>query len=546
MPSRKRMAIQGMTCDQCEHSVALALESAGATDVEVSYHGKRALFSGGDDVLLIDALRNAGYRPGPIERLPHDPVPRFGSPHTNGRGAFDLLVLGSGSSAFAAAIRASDAGARVALVERGAVGGTCVNVGCVPSKALLRAAELQHLASSSPIPGLSLHADPVNLDEITAWKNQLVKELRQTKYIDLVDAYGFELVAGTARFEGPDSVSIGEERVTAEAFLIATGAAPAIPELPGLVSVDYLTNDTVLELTELPRHLIVLGGGPEGLEFAQAFRRLGSRVTIVGRNRYLAPQEDHDVSLALAEALRDEGIDVLTGTAPSAVRRTKAGVVVTLTTGVEVEGDKLLVATGRRPNTQDLQLELAGVSVDERGAVVVDEQLRTTNPRIFAAGDVTGAPQYVYVAAYAGALAADNAISQAGRTFDLTALPRVTFTSPQVASVGLTESDALARGIDVKTSVLPITSVPRAIVNQERHGLVKLVAEKGSDRLIGAHVLADGAGDVIQSAVLAIKFGLTVSDLADTFHPYLTTVEGLKLAAQTFDRDVNKLSCCAA
>lgn len=543
--NRRRMAVEGMTCEHCETTVASALAGAGASDVAVSFRAREAVFSGGDDGTLARAVAEAGYRPGPVEAVGARKT--SGSVFAaNGKRDYDLLVLGSGSAAFAAAIRASDSGARVALVERGTVGGTCVNVGCVPSKALLRAAELQHLASSVSIPGLSLSAAPARLDEIIAWKRELVGAMRQEKYVDLVAAYGFELLEGAARFVGPDAVSIGERTLTADAYLIATGASPVIPAIDGLDTVEYLTNETALELAQLPERLVVIGGGPEGLEFAQAFSRLGSRVTIVGRNRYLAPKEDHEISLALAEALRDEGIEVLTGSAPRSVRRTGAGILVTTESGLEVECDRLLLAAGRRPNTADLGLELAGVMVDERGAVVVDERLRTANLRVFAAGDVTGVPQYVYVAAYGGALAAENALTGAERLFDLTALPRVIFTSPQVASVGLTESEALTRGLEVKTSVLPIGSVPRAIVNQERHGLVKLVAEAQSGRLLGAHILSEGAGDVIQAAVLAVKLGLTVSDLTGTFHPYLTNAEALKLAAQTFDRDVKLLSCCAA
>lgn len=215
--------------------------------------------------------------------------------------------------------------------------------------------------------------------------------------------------------------------------------------------------------------------------------------------------------------------------------------------GLTVEVDEILVATGRRPNTADIGLDAAGVEVDRVGGVVVDRQLRTANPRIWAAGGVVaGVPQFVYVSAYHGALAADNALAGAARTTDYTGLPRVTFTSPQIASAGLTEAQARESGHAVKTSVLALEHVPRALVNRDTRGLIKLVADADDDRLLGASVLADAAGEVIQSAVLAIRHGITTTELAATFHPYLTMVEGLKLAAQTFDRDVAKLSCCAA
>lgn len=532
-----------MTCAHCEEAVVRALEKGGAHDARASHDHGEATFAGGDDSLMLKALRDSGYAPGPIELLD---VPS-GGPRGNGHGAFDLVVLGSGSAAFAAAIRASEHGARVAMVERSTVGGTCVNVGCVPSKALIRAAELQHAAATVSVPGLRLHADAPDLAQVSAWNGELVARLRQEKYVDLLDAYGLTLLRGDARFVAPDAVTVDGTLAVADHVLIATGASPAVPPIPGLAEAGgFLTNETIFGLDELPGRLIVLGGGPEGVEFGQAFARLGSKVTIVQRNRRLLPGEDEDVSAALAAALRGEGLDVLTETVPATVERRGSELIVHTSGRDEIVGDQILVATGRRPNTGDLDLAVAGIVTDGRGGIVVDEHLQTSNPRVFAAGDVTSSPQYVYVAAYQGALAADNALNGGRRSVDLAALPRVTFTSPQVAAVGLTEAAARAEGAPVKTSLLPIEAVPRAIVNGERGGLIKLVADAETDRLLGVHVVAENAGDVIQAGVLAVKLGLTVGDLVDTFHPYLTTVEGLRLAAQTFDRDVAKLSCCAA
>ncbi len=545
MSSRKRMAIEGMTCDHCERSVALALERGGAEDVEVSYRQGEAVFRGGEDSALGQAVREAGYRPGAIESLESVSVPRSG----NGSSDYDLLVLGSGSAAFAAAIRASDHGARVALVEAGTVGGTCVNVGCIPSKAALRAAELQHLAGSTSIPGLDLTAWPPDLEQIVAWKDELVSALRQEKYVDLVEAYGFDLLSGSARFAGPDAVTVDGNLLTADSYLVATGASPAAPPISGLAEAGYLTSTTALEVTELPETLAVIGGNAIGLELGQYFARLGSRVTVTEVLPRIAPFEEPEISETLTEALEAEGVAVLAGATVTSVARDGERRLLQVIAGGErrtLEVDQVLVATGRRPNTADLALEAAGVALDERGAIVADEFLRTTNGRVFAAGDVTGGPQFVYVSAYEGALAADNALNGASRKLDLSALPRVTFTSPQVAAVGLTEEQARAAGHSVKTSLLPLDKVPRAIVNGETRGLIKLVADEDTDHLLGAHILAEHAGEVIQAAVLAIKFKLTVRDLTDTFHPYLTIAEGLKLAAQTFDRDVATLSCCAA
>ena len=545
MSARKRMAIQGMTCDHCERTVAAALERAGAQEIEVSYRAGEAVFRGGDDGRLAASVREAGYRPGAVEILGPQRVARG----RDGSSAYDLLVLGSGSAAFAAAIRARDLGARVALAEVGTVGGTCVNVGCIPSKALLRAAELRHLAAAAPIPGLGLTAAPPDLASIVAWKDGLVAQLRQQKYLDLVDVYGFELLSGRARFEGSDAVSVNGASVSAGAYLIATGASPAAPPIPGLAEAGYLTSTTALDVASPPRELAVIGGNAIGLELGQYFARMGSRVTIVELLPRIAPFEEPEVSERLAAALAGEGIEILAGANVESV--TTAGGRKRLEIAFEgarrtLEVDELLVATGRRPNTAGLGLESAGVALDARGAIVVDEYLRTTNEHVYAAGDVSGAPQFVYVAAYEGALAAENALDGAGRRVDLSALPRVTFTSPQVAAVGLTEQQAREAAYAVKTSVLSLEHVPRAIVNGETGGVIKLVADAESDRLLGAHVLAEHAGEVIQAATLAVKLGLTVSDLVDTFHPYLTIAEGLKLAAQTFERDVAQLSCCAA
>jgi mercuric reductase len=539
------MEIGGMTCVHCEQTVALALAGAGAEEVEVSYRKGEAIFRGGDDDAVAQAVREAGYRPGPIEILEPAPPPRSG----RGSGDYDLVVLGSGSAAFAAAIRASDLGAKVALIEAATVGGTCVNVGCIPSKALLRAAELQHLAATAAIPGLHLRAEQPDLEAVVAWKNELVAALRREKYLDVVDAYGFELLSGFASFQGADSLAVDGRRLRASRYLIATGASPTEPPIPGLAEAGYLTSTTALQVTGLPARLAVIGGNAIGLELGQYFARMGSRVTVIEVLPRVAPFEEPEISHELARALAAEGMEIVAGAQVASVTREHDLRRLELVAGGRrrtLEADEVLVATGRRPSTAGLGLEQAGVALDERGAVVVDEYLRTTNERVFAAGDVTGAPQLVYVAAYQGTLAAENAVRGSRRSVDLSALPRVTFTSPQVAAVGLTEEQARRAGHAVKVSLLPLQMVPRAIVNGERHGLIKLVADARSDRLLGAHILAEHAGEVIQAAVLAVKLGLTVRDLTDTFHPYLTVAEGLKLAAQAFDRDVARLSCCAA
>jgi mercuric reductase len=456
---------------------------------------------------------------------------------------FDLAIVGSGGAAFAAAIRAHQLGvSRIALVERGTVGGTCVNVGCVPSKTLLSAANTYWRGRHHPFAGIPHLEDPPDLEALIGQKQSLITEMRRSKYLDLIEEYGFTLIEGAARFVDEHTLAVDGAQLTATAFIIATGAEPAVPDLPGLDSVPYLTSTTAMSLTSLPRRLVVIGGSFVGMEQGQLFHHLGSEVTIVGR---LAPWAEPELAHLLEESFGSEGLRVVRDKATS-VARDGESITVTTSGGITVTGDALLVATGRRPRSADLDLHKAGVEVSQNGAISVDDEQRTTNPLVYAAGDVTGSPQFVYLAAAEGQVAAENAVTGAGSRVDRRALPSVVFTSPALASTGLTEAEATGAGYDVESRLLPLDKVPRAIVDHDTRGALKMVVEASTRRILGVHVLADHAGDVILAAVYAVKFGLTVNDLADTWAPYLTMGEALKLAAQSFDRDVAKLSCCSA
>jgi mercuric reductase len=554
------LPVEGMTCESCAAHVSQALEHAGALDVKVEVGTKLAAFRlepGTSDETLREAVRAVGYQPGTLRRTDAatgsqetaQPAEEIRGTDDSKAVDYDLVVLGAGSAAFAAAIKATDAGKRVALVEAGTVGGTCVNIGCVPSKALLRAGEVAHTAGNHPFEGIFTAPAKVDLGALVAAKDGLVETLRQVKYADLIADYGFDLIPGQGRFIDAQTVDVDGRRIRAGAYLIATGARPVAPPIPGLAEAGYLTSTTALELDEVPARLAVVGANAIGLELGQLFTHLGSQVTFLDVADRIAPFEEPEASAVMTDVLRGQGATVHTGAQLTRVRREGDVRILEVTVDgqqLEVEADQVLVATGRRPNTEELGLSAAGIEVDARGAVVVDENLRTANPRVWAAGDVTGSPQFVYVSAYQGALAAENALLGTDREVDLSALPRVTFTAPQVASVGVTEAAATAAGHQVKTSVLPLDAVPRALVNRDTAGVVKLVADAQTDRLLGVTVVADAAGEVIQSAVLAVKFGITTEQLASTFHPYLTMAEGLKLAAQTFTRDVHRLSCCAA
>jgi len=542
------LKVEGMTCDGCERTVATALAQAGLEDPEVDWRRGIARGRAGEGFSLdaaAEVLEGSHYRvAGIVEETSSEPHVVTGA----GEGP-DLLVIGSGSAAFAAAIKARDLGASVTLVERGTIGGTCVNIGCVPSKALLAPAVLYWDAGHHPYPGIATSADGVDMAALIAGKDELVEVLRQEKYADLLDVYGIDFIQGEARFVDEDTIEVDGRQMTAGRYLIATGASPWVPPIPGLDEVDYLTSTTALDLTEVPGELIVVGANAIGLELGQLFHHLGAKVTFVEALDRIAPFEEPEISSALREYLESQGARVLQGaTARRAFQNgDRVGLEVETAEGVVVlDADRLLMATGRRANTGALNLDAAGVETDPRGAIVVEATMATSNPKVFAAGDCTTSPQFVYVAAAEGNLAAENALRETGREMDFRTMPRVTFTAPSIASVGLTEAQAREAGRAVMTSVLPLSAVPRALVERDTDGLVKLVADEATGELLGAHVLARGAGDVIQAAVMAIRYRATVDEIAETFHAYLTMAESLKLAAQGFRKDVKHLSCCAA
>ena len=464
------------------------------------------------------------------------------------KGDFDLAVIGAGSAGFSAAITAAEGGKRVALIGHGTIGGTCVNVGCVPSKTMIRAAEALHSAQSAHrFPGLSGEAQVADWSALIAAKDDLVATLRQKKYADLLPGYG----GVTYLDEGParlvlGGVEVGGRRITAPKVIVATGGRPAVPDIPGIQDAPTLDSTSLLELDRLPESLIFLGGGYIGVELAQMMARMGVKVTMVCRSRLL-PQAEPEVSEALTKVFREEGITMHCGVTYDACHLAGARAVLCIEEGgkrLELTADHLVVTAGRSPNTEGLGLADIGVETDRRGAIVVGDDMQTTRPGIYAAGDVTNRDQFVYMAAYGAKLAARNAMGGAER-YDNGAMPWVVFTDPQVAGVGLSEEQAVAAGYDVKTSVLTLDNVPRALAARDTRGVIKLVADAETDRLLGGVIVAPEGADSVQTLAMALKFGMTTKALGDTIFPYLTTVEGLKLAAQTFDKDVAKLSCCA-
>ncbi len=410
---------------------------------------------------------------------------------------YDLAIVGSGGAAIAAAVAASRQQARIVMVERGVIGGTCVNIGCVPSKTLLRGTEIYHQAGQHPFAGLETSAGRVTLPETIRQKDTLVEQLREQKYTALIADYGWELVRGEASFLDSETLQVAGRKIRANAFIIATGAAPRVPPITGLEQGGYLTSTTALALTEVPNSLFVIGAGYIALELGQIFSRLGTEVTPVQRGTHFLNGYEPETDELMRAVLAEQGIDVITEAQIEQVEGGERGRRVHLTVRGKPqirEASHVLVAAGRTPNTAALNLHAAGVRTDGRRAVIVDGHLSTSNPKVWAVGDVTLSPQFVYVAAYEGRLAAENALLGSGRTVDFTALPAVIFTDPQIAVVGLTEAEAVEQGLAVKSTVLPLEAVPRAQVNHDTAGLIKLVIEAGSERLLGVHVVSENAG----------------------------------------------------
>ncbi len=449
----------------------------------------------------------------------------------------------------AAALKAAERGARVTLIERGTIGGTCVNIGCVPSKIMIRAAHIAHMRSESPFDGgIAATAPAIARRKLLAQQQTLVDALRHAKYERILDGNpAITVLHGAARFEDGRTLAVqlshGETRAVAfDRCLIATGANPSMPPVPGLKETPYWTSTEALASDAIPDRLAIIGSSAVAVELAQAFARLGSKVTILARNTLLF-REDPVIGETVTAVLRAEGIEVLNHTQASRVDHALGAFVLKTDQG-ELRADRLLVATGRSPNTRDLALDAGRVMVNRAGAIVVDAAMRTSAPEIYAAGDCTTLPQFVYVAAAAGTRAAIN-MTDGEASLNLDAMPAVVFIDPQVATVGFSEAAAHDAGLVTDSRTLPIKNVPRALVNFDTRGFIKMVAEAGTGRLIGVQAVAPAAGELIQTAALAIRARMTVDELADQLFPYLTMVEGLKLAAQTFSKNIKQLSCCA-
>ena len=479
---------------------------------------------------------------------------------------YDLVILGSGSTAFAAALHAAELGHTAVMTEFRTVGGTCANRGCLPSKNLIEAARLVYDAAHPRYPGLSSVQMPVKWAELVAQKDEIVQEYRAHKYESLLDdPEHIQLVPGQARLLSDHEVEVqstdGPRRLSGSQILIATGSQPSIPPIPGLADVPYLTSDLLSsaddlwgrELREQPRSLLILGGGYIALELGQMFARFGTEVTLVTRGKRILSGYEPEIAEALTEILQEEGLRIVTGARVRGVRSEGEGIALLVQrhgSQQTLSAEKLLVSTGRHPNTEALGLEQAGVERDTAGAVRVDRALRTNVPHIWAAGDVIGqeteSQMATPVGAHDGKIAAHNALSgEPPREVDHRVIPRTIFTDPQVAVVGMTDEEAVAAGIACDCNTIPLSVVPRAGAIRDTRGVIKMVLDGPTRRIVGVSMLGVNAGEVIHEAAMALRFGATTDDFIDLIHVYPTMAEALKLVALSFTKDVNRLSCCA-
>jgi len=472
---------------------------------------------------------------------------------------YDLVILGNGAAAFAAAIKADELEKKTAMIQGGMVGGTCINVGCVPSKRLLVAGEIiennaEHDLGKGTI---KPHLENFNFKNLIKSKNQMVSVLRREKYEAVLNGLSknVQVFTGKAMFISKDQVRIATSgaTITGRNFLIATGSSPRVPTIEGIEKVNYWTNVEALSPPFHPKSMIIIGGRALGLEFAQMYARLGTKVTLLQRSKTILPNEEPDLTKALSRYLTEDHVNILTNVEIKKVSQshvTKSSrPIITVETLVhkkpfKFRADALLMATGRTPNSQEIGLEEIGVKLREGGSVIIDDEMRTNLSHIYAAGDVTGEPMLEALAAREGTKAAENALIGSRAKIDFNSVPRAIFTDPQFASVGLTEREALDAGYECNCRVLTFSEVSKARIIGNTRGVIKMVVDNKTLTVLGIHILCPYAGDLFTEAALMIKNKYTAADVVDTIHVFPTMSEAIKIVAQAFFRDVGATSCC--
>ncbi|MGL6183512.1 MAG: dihydrolipoyl dehydrogenase family protein [Aestuariivirga sp.] len=443
----------------------------------------------------------------------------------------DLCIIGAGSGGLSVAAAAAQMGARVVLVEAGAMGGDCLNTGCVPSKAMIAAAQAAHGGEGAPELGIAAATPRIDFAAVHAHVRRVIAAIAPHDSVERFESLGVQVVKAEARFTAPDEIIAGTQRITARRFVIAAGSRAALPPIPGLAEAGAYTNETIFDLTERPEHLIVIGGGPIGLELSQAFRRLGSAVTVLERHAIL-PRDEPEAAELVRRRLREDGLDLRESIQIDSVRRDAAGVTVGIADRDgkrSIAGTHLLVAAGRQPNVERLGLEAAGIVFTPKG-ITVDAGLRTSNRKAYAIGDIAGSPQFTHIAGYHAGLVIRSALLGLPAKVDYAALPWVTFLDPEIAHVGLTEAEARKQHGSVTVLHESFARNDRAVTEQETQGFIKVIAGKRG-RILGATIVAPHAGEMISLWGLAISSRLKLSAIAGMLAPYPTLSEISKRAA---------------
>lgn len=448
---------------------------------------------------------------------------------------FDVIVIGSGQAGVPLATRLASLGKRVLLAERGDLGGTCVNTGCTPTKTMMASARAAHVARTAGRLGVQAKQVEVDFAAVVARKDAIVRRWREGVSKRL-EAERLTVVRGHARFVGERKVEVGGEVHTAETIVINVGARPLLPPIDGLSGVRWLDNATVMQLRELPAHLLVLGGGYVGCEFGQMFRRFGSRVTIVDQLEHLMGREDPEISSALEDVFRKEGVDLELGTKTARVSGRAGEIVLRLASGKELQGSHLLVAVGRRPNTDDLGCDQAAIALDPRGFVVVDDQYRTTAKGVYAVADVTGGPQFTHTSWDDHRLLFDILLGRSHGGRNDRFIPYTAFTDPQVAGVGVTEKEARKRGLAFESATMPFGEVARAIEVDETAGLMKVLIDPKTERVLGAGIVGAEAGELIHVFVTAMQAGASARAIVDAEFVHPTFSEGVQALVMKLER----------
>ncbi len=562
-----KMNVAGMTCEHCVTSVNKAINKVkGVIEVDTLLSKGESIILTLDDIKVEDIkknIENAGYTPlahetsnvseTEVRKTAKVESAQTGSGHNYD---YDLIVIGGGSAAFSSAIKFADEGKKVCVIENWVIGGTCLNRGCVPSKHLLEAARIYYEPLSNKFKGIETKQAHIDIKELIKRKTELLNSLREMKYYNVLKGYNnITFIEAEGRFASKNSVEvipndkgIDSYKITSDKFIIATGGANQIIDINGLGEVGYITNEEILNLDYLPETLLILGTRAVSLEFAQMFRRFGSKVVTVGRSGRILLNEEPEISEALLQILKNEGIEFLLNSSIKRLYKKDGKKYAEIETeeGLKtVKFDEFLMATGITGNTEGLNLEAVGVETYKQGYIKVDGELKTTNPDIYACGDVTGIMRLVTTAAYDGKIAAYNLLNEKHIKADYSSVAHTTFTDPEVSSVGLTEEAAIKEGYDVIKVVFPVEYVPKAQAIFKIEGLIKMIADKKTNKVLGVHMLAHNSSETIQQASVYLQNSYTIQQIGEELGVYPTMAEGLKLAAQSFTKDVNKLSCCA-